>query len=68
MNIKEFFFWRGNLEAKKPLVTFKCISDNNNIDLKGIKWNGVNLTYFYQDKDQQWALVDGIMSLWVIYN
>jgi hypothetical protein len=37
------------------------LEDNVNMDLKEIRWKGVDGIHLAQDRDQYWALVNKIM-------
>jgi hypothetical protein len=46
-----------------PLRRHRLRSGNNNkIDFKEIKWEGVNWTHLAQDRDRRWAVVNTIMN------
>jgi hypothetical protein len=42
--------------------------DNNKMDLKEVGWDGMDLIYLAQDRDQWWVLVNTVMKLRVPYN
>jgi hypothetical protein len=39
--------------------------DNIKMNLRQIKWEGVDCMYLAQNRDQQWALVNMAINLWV---
>jgi hypothetical protein len=42
--------------------------DNNEIDVREIGWDGMHWIDLAQDRDQQRALVNTVMNLWVPQN
>jgi hypothetical protein len=39
--------------------------DNIRMDLRGIRWEGVDWIHLVLDRDQWWALVFTVMNFWV---
>jgi hypothetical protein len=53
-------------EWKRPLGSpMDKWEDNIRMDLREIGWEGVDWMHLAEDKDQWWALVNMILSLWV---
>jgi hypothetical protein len=62
--IQYFFF--GKPERKRPLGRPRCRwEDNIRMDLREIRWEGVDWMRLAQDKDQWQALMNIIMNLHV---
>jgi hypothetical protein len=57
----------GKPEGKRPLgrPTRRWV-DNVKMDLRAIEWGGVDWIDLAQDRDQWRALVNTVMSLWVL--
>jgi hypothetical protein len=56
----------GTPERKRPLGRSRHRWENNiEMDLREIRWSGMDWIYLAQDRDQWWALVNKIMNLLV---
>jgi hypothetical protein len=54
----------GKPEGDRPLGRpRRRLVDNNEIDLREIEWNGMDLMDLAQDRDQRRALVSTVMNL-----
>jgi hypothetical protein len=59
----------GKPEGKRPLGRHKCRwEDNIRMGLRVIGWGGMDWIELAQDRDQQRALVNTVMNLWVPQN
>jgi hypothetical protein len=59
----------GKREEKRPLATpRRRWVDNIKMDLREIKWGGMEWTDLAQNKDQWRALINTVMNLRVPYN
>jgi hypothetical protein len=57
-------FWSENM--KRPLGRPSCKwEDNSSMDMREIKWEGMDWIHLAQGRDQLWALVNTVMKLWV---
>jgi hypothetical protein len=53
----------GKLEGKRPLVRPRCRwVDNIKLDLRDIRWSGMDWIDLAQDRDQWRALVSTVMN------
>jgi hypothetical protein len=53
-------------ERKRPLLRHWCMQDSNvRMDLREMKWEGVDWICLAQDRYQWQALVNMVMNLWV---
>jgi hypothetical protein len=56
----------GKPEGKRPLGRLRRRwVDDNKIDLREIKWDGMDWTELAQDRDQCRALMNTVMNRWV---
>jgi hypothetical protein len=56
----------GNPKGKRPLVRPRCRwVDNIKMDLREIRWDGMDWIDLAQERDQWRALVNAAMNLWV---
>jgi hypothetical protein len=56
----------GKLAGKIPLRKPRCRWDDKiRMDLREIRWQGVDWTHLAQDRDQWWAPVNMVMNLQV---
>jgi hypothetical protein len=53
----------GNPEGKRPLGTSVCREDNIIMDLREIRWKGVDWIHLAQDRNQCWAVVNTLVNL-----
>jgi hypothetical protein len=57
------FCW-GNLRGRRPLGTFRHrLEDNIRIDLRAMKWRGMDWIDVAEDSHRQRALVNLVMNL-----
>jgi hypothetical protein len=56
----------GNPEGKRPLgrPRYRRV-DNINMNLREIRWDGMDWIDLTQDRDQWRAVVNAVMNLWV---
>jgi hypothetical protein len=54
----------GNPEGKRPLGRRRWV-DNIKMDLREIRWDGMDWIYLAQNRDQWRALVNAVMNFWV---
>jgi hypothetical protein len=58
--------------VRKPKETATCVThtdrweDNITMDLKGIRWDGMNWIHLAQNTDQWWAFVNMVTNLRVL--
>jgi len=53
-------------EGKRPLRRLRHRCENSNrMDLRAIRWEGVDWMHLAQDGDQWWSLVNTVMNFWV---
>jgi hypothetical protein len=53
-------------EGKRPLGRPRHIwEDNIRMDLREIRWEGVDWLHLAHDRDWWWAFVNMVMNLWV---
>jgi hypothetical protein len=54
----------GKPEIKRPIGRpRRRWEDNLRIDLKELGWGGMDWIHLAQDREQWWALVNGVMNL-----
>jgi hypothetical protein len=54
-------------EGKRSLGRYRCtLEDNIKMDLKEIRYEGMDCIYLSWDRDQWKALVNMVMGLWVL--
>jgi hypothetical protein len=57
----------GKPEGKRPLLRSRSRwEDNIKMDLREIRWEGVDQIHMAQDRDQWQGVVDVLMNLWVL--
>jgi hypothetical protein len=56
----------GKPAGKRPLIRPRCRwGDNIIMDLREVTLEGVDWIHLAQDRNQQWAVVNMAMNLWV---
>jgi hypothetical protein len=57
----------GKPEGKRPLGRLtRWWVENIKIDLREIRWDGMDWIYLTQDRDQWRSLVNTVMNFWVL--
>jgi len=53
----------GRPERKRPLrISRRRWEDNIRMDLREVGWEGMDWIHLFQERDQQWALVNTVMK------
>jgi hypothetical protein len=58
-----YFPHSGKSERKRPLrISRRRWEDNIRMDLREVGWEGMDWIHLFQERDQQWALVNTVMK------